>query len=98
MRIWLFAFRDYDTNWTYPHLTRNGAILRGVKQMYKWIKDVGVEDELEDEKEFFEGVKVLIDKEHPDSKTVLEYYENLKEIGWENEWFWVELEDKTLHP
>ena len=98
MRIWLFNFRDYDTNWTYPHLTRNGAILRGVKQMYKWIKDVGVEDEVEDEKEFFEDVEVLIDKEYPDSEAVLECYENLKEIGWENEWFWVELEDKTLHP
>ena len=98
MRIWLITFRDYDTSWTYPHLTVNGAILRGVKDMYKWIKDVGVEDELEVEKGFLEDLKVLIDKEYPDSKVVLEYYENLKEIGWENEWFWVELEDKTLHP
>ena len=98
MRIWLFTFRDYDTSWTYPHLTVNGAILRGVKNMYEWIKDVGVEDELEVEKGFLEDLKALVDKEHPDSKTVLEYYENLKEIGWENEWFWVELEDKTLHP
>ena len=98
MRIWLFTFRDYDTSWTYPHLTVNGAILRGVKKMYKWIEDVGVEDELEVEKGFLEDLKALIDKEYPDSKAVLEYYENLKEIGWENEWFWVELEDKTLHP
>ena len=98
MRIWLFTFRDYDQNWSYPHLTRNGAMLRGVKNMYKWIQDVGVEDEVEDEKQFFEDVEVLIDEEYPDSEAVLECYENLKEIGWENEWFWVELEDKTLHP
>jgi len=98
MRIWLFNFRDYDTNWTYPHITRNGAIFTGVKQMYKWIKDVGVEDEVEDEKELFENVEALIDKEYPDCEAVLECYENLKEIGWENEWFWVELEDKILHP